>query len=356
MKVLSMNSELTQAVRAALSAITPPWADRPLSETGAEMVVADGRASIAIAAPRDAGARAEDVRLAAEAAAARVPGVKSARAILTAHGPAPAGGGHKPLPGRGAPAGRIDLPGVNSVIAVASGKGGVGKSTVAANLAVGLARRGRRVGFLDADIYGPSAPTLFGLHGPADIKDDRIQPRAAHGISVLSMGFMVDPDQALIWRGPMVMGAVSQMLADADWGALDALIIDTPPGTGDAHLTLAQRAPLSGVVLVTTPQNLAYDDARRSAQMFARLETPVFGVVENMSYMTGPDGSRLTPFGEGGGARLAEAASAPLLARLPLDPALRETGDAGAPLLAGDRETPARAALLQMVEAVDGRL
>ncbi len=356
MKVLSMNSELTQAVRAALSAITPPWATRPLSEAGADIAVSDGRASIAVAAPRDAGARAEDVRLAAEAAAAGVPGVKTARAILTAHGPAPKGGGHKPLPGRGAPAGKIELPGVRSVIAVASGKGGVGKSTVAANLAVGLARKGRRIGFLDADIYGPSAPTLFGLDGPATIKDDRIQPRTAHGISVLSIGFMVDPEKALIWRGPMVMGAVSQMLADADWGELDALIIDTPPGTGDAHLTLAQRAPLSGVVLVTTPQNLAFDDARRSGQMFERLEVPVYGVVENMSYMTGPDGTRLTPFGEGGGAKLAESVKAPLLARLPLDPALRETGDAGAPLLAGDRDAPAREAFLELVEAVDRRL
>lgn len=352
-KALSMNTRLTDAAKAALKDVTPPWSDRPLSASGAEVSVAGDKATVVIETPREAGPAAEDVRLAAEAAVRAVSGIAEARAILTAH-QSPASGGHAPLPtGRGAPKGPITLPGVKRVVAVASGKGGVGKSTVAANLAAGLARRGRRVGFLDADIYGPSAPTLFNLEGPPEIREEKIQPLAAFGVKVLSIGFMIEPEKALIWRGPMVMGAVSQLLGDADWGELDALIIDTPPGTGDAHLTLAQRAPLSGVLLVTTPQDLAYADARRSGKMFRRLSVPILGVVENMAFLQGPGGSLVRPFGEGGGARLAAEFEAPLIASLPLDPALQKSGDDGAPLLAGDEDAPSRDALERVVDALE---
>ena len=354
-----MNSTLTTGVREALRPLSSPWTGVSLAEAGCDIVVAGSRATVTIEVPSGAGAEAETLRLDAEAAAMTVEGVNTARAILTAHrtaGPAQkpqARGGHAPIgTGKGAPKGPIELPGVRSVVAVASGKGGVGKSTVAANLAVGLAKKGLKVGLLDADIYGPSAPVLFALQGRAEVKDEKIVPREAFGVRIMSIGLMLDADKALVWRGPMVMGAVSQMLADTGWGELDVLVVDTPPGTGDAHLTLAQKAPLTGVVIVTTPQELALADARRGAEMFRTLKVPVIGVVENMSFMEAPDGTRLAPFGEGGGAALAQTLDAPLLAQLPLDPRLRETGDAGAPLLTNDETSVAAQALYKIVAAV----
>ena len=243
-------------------------------------------------------------------------------------------------PGMGPHGGPIEkksLPGVQHIVAVASGKGGVGKSTVAVNLAAALASRGLRVGMMDADIYGPSLPTMLGVQGKPFADDDKkIIPLEAHGIKVMSIGFLVDTNEPVIWRGPMVMGVVRQFLQDVRWDPLDVLIIDLPPGTGDAQLTMIQAVDLSGSVIVTTPQDVAVLDAIRGVQMFRKLDVPVFGVVENMSYLDLPGGGRLTPFGEGGGARTAKQFEVPLLAQLPLDGQVREGGDSGTPIALGE--------------------
>ncbi len=219
------------------------------------------------------------------------------------------------------------------IVAVASGKGGVGKSTVAANLAVALARRGLSVGLLDADIHGPSVPMLMGVTARAELKDKRIQPIMAHGVATLSMGMMTDPDRAVAWRGPMASAAMAQMVSEADWGALDLLVIDMPPGTGDITLTLAQKVKPDGVVIVSTPQDLALIDAKRALALFRQLGTPVLGLVENMSLFTCPHCAQTTAiFGEGGVEAAAAVEGLPMLARLPLEPAIRAASDAGRPL------------------------
>lgn len=224
------------------------------------------------------------------------------------------------------------LPKVRHVIAVGAGKGGVGKSTVAVNLAVGLARRGLNVGLLDGDIYGPSAPTLLNLHDTEVTGTQQtLDPMHAHGIKVMTLGKLVDPDKPLIWRGPMAHGAFRQLALQTDWGALDYLIIDLPPGTGDVPLTMAQMVPLSGAVIVCTPQRVAQDDAVRAAGMFAQLDIDVLGVVENMSYFIGDDGKEYDIFGKGGAAKMAERLGLPLLGQIPINTALRANSDAGNP-------------------------
>ncbi len=244
------------------------------------------------------------------------------------------GGGMQP---HGGPILKKAIPGVRRIIAVASGKGGVGKSTVASNLAVALARQGWRVGLMDADIYGPSVPTMFAASGKVFANDEnRVVPKEAHGIRLMSIGFLVPEDEPIIWRGPMVMGVVKQFLQDVAWGELDALIVDLPPGTGDAQLTMIQAVDIAGAVIVTTPQDVAVLDAVRGVEMFRKLEVPVLGVVENMAFLDLPDGSRLHPFGEGGGRRTAERYQVPLLAQVPLDGAIREAGDAGRPVALRD--------------------
>ena len=222
------------------------------------------------------------------------------------------------------------LPGVKRVIAVASGKGGVGKSTVAANLAAAFVRRGRAVGVLDGDIHGPSLPTLLGVEEREPVfRDGRLQPLEAQGLKSLSIGNLVAADQALAWRGPMVMGALRQLMTDVDWGALDMLLIDTPPGTGDVHLSLAQTKRLDGAVIVSTPQKLALADVRRSVAFFRKVGVPIIGVIENMAWLDGPDGARSYLFGEGGAEAAARALDAPFLGALPIFPDLRIAGDAG---------------------------
>lgn len=244
------------------------------------------------------------------------------------------GGGMQP---HGGPIVKKTIPGVARIIAVASGKGGVGKSTVATNLAIALQRQGWRVGLMDADIYGPSVPTMLHLSGRVFANDDKkIVPHEAYGIKAMSIGFLVPDDEPIIWRGPMVMGVVKQFLQDVAWGELDALIIDLPPGTGDAQLTMIQAVDIAGAVIVTTPQDVAVFDAVRGVEMFRKLEVPVLGVVENMSWMDLPDGSRIHPFGEGGGRRTAERYEVPLLAQLPLDGRVREGGDLGRPVALED--------------------
>ncbi len=247
--------------------------------------------------------------------------------------------------------GLVNAP-IRNAIAVASGKGGVGKSTVAVNLAVALAQSGARVGLLDADIHGPNIPTMMGVTKLPPPTSDKMIPATAYGVKMVSMGFLVKPGQPLIWRGAMLHSAIRQFLSDVEWGELDYLIIDLPPGTGDAPLSLAQALPLTGVVIVTLPQQVSLDDASRGLQMFVTLETPILGVVENMSYLTLPDGSRMDVFGTGGGEALAKAANVPFLGAIPMNPSVRVGSDTGKPIVVTDPESDAGQALKQVAETI----
>ncbi|MBY6068335.1 Mrp/NBP35 family ATP-binding protein [Leisingera aquaemixtae] len=280
----------------------------------------------------------EPLRKAAEAAVLSLEGVETVSAALTAHAPqqpAPSlkvGGHPKPQAGPLKPAG------VKRILAVASGKGGVGKSTVSSNLAVALAKQGRKVGLLDADIYGPSQPRMMGATGrPASPDGKTIEPLHAHGVTLMSIGFMLEEGKAVVWRGPMLMGALQQMLGQVNWGELDVLIVDLPPGTGDVQLTLCTKAELSGAIVVSTPQDVALLDARKAMDMFKTLKTPVLGLIENMSFFTCPDcGGEHHIFGHGGVAAEAEALGLPLLGALPIDLETRLAGDSGTPVAAGE--------------------
>jgi len=304
------------------------------------LTVEDGQVRFVVEAPSPELARQmEPVRQAAEAAVAAVPGVTSVSVVLTAHGPAaPKGpapafkvGGH-PKPQK-AP---LNPSGVARILAIASGKGGVGKSTVSSNLAVALARAGRRTGLLDADIYGPSQPRMMGVSKrPASPDGKTILPLTAHGVKMMSIGLMVDPAKAVVWRGPMLMGALQQMLGQVAWGALDILLVDLPPGTGDVQLTLCTKSELTGAIVVSTPQDVALLDARKALDMFATLKTPVLGLIENMSTFVCPDcGSTHHIFGHGGVAAEADKIRTPLLAALPIDLDTRLAGDSGTPIAA----------------------
>jgi len=311
---------------AALADVADPAGGGDVAATGraSGLSLADGVAGLVLAVDgldRDA---AERLRATVEVAVRRVPGVTAARIILTAdRGAAPAGA---------AVAQDSAVPGVRRLLAVASGKGGVGKSTVAANLAVALAKRGLAVGLLDADIYGPSVPTLLGLPGRAQLADGKLLPMTAHGITALSIGMMMATDKAVIWRGPMAASAMMQMIEKADWGVLDVLVIDLPPGTGDIQLTMAQKLKPSGAVIVSTPQDLALIDARRAIAMFAEVGVPVIGLIENMSTFVCPHcGVATDIFGHGGAEDLGAGAGVPFLGSIPLTMALRLASDAGEP-------------------------
>jgi ATP-binding protein involved in chromosome partitioning len=257
----------------------------------------------------------------ARQAVMEIPGVKAVDVKLAAN-----------VPADGRARGLLQLP-IRNAVAIASGKGGVGKSTVAVNLAVVLAKNGARVGLLDADIYGPNVPTMMGVHHLPASRSDKLVPAEAYGVKLMSIGFLVKPDQPLIWRGPMLHSAIRQFLTDVDWGELDYLVVDLPPGTGDAALSLVQSLPLSGGIIVTLPQQVSLDDARRSLEMFRQLEVNVFGVVENMSYLELPDGSQMDIFGAGGGERLAVEAGVPFIGAIPMDPTVRQGGDSGKPVV-----------------------
>lgn len=270
-----------------------------------------------------------------------VPGVQSVQIVMTAHGPAPKPAapslkiGQHPTPQQGGPQ---KLAGVDRIIAVGSGKGGVGKSTVSSNLAVALARQGRRVGLLDADIYGPSQPRMMGVSKrPASPDGKIIEPLTAHGVTMMSLGLMLKDDEAVIWRGPMIMGALQQLLTQVAWGKLDVLIIDLPPGTGDIQLTLCQRTQLTGAIIVSTPQDVALLDARKALDMFQKLKTPVLGLIENMSTFCCPNcGHETQIFGHGGVKAEAEKLDLPFLGELPLALSVRQAGDGGTPIAATD--------------------
>ncbi|MEP1614481.1 MAG: P-loop NTPase [Roseobacter sp.] len=281
------------------------------------------------------------LRDAAEKVVSELPGVGSASVALTAHGPAEKkpeppslkiGGHPKPQEGPSKPSG------VKRILAIGSGKGGVGKSTVSSNLAVALARAGRRVGLLDADIYGPSQPRMMGINKrPASPDGKTIIPLQAHGVTMMSIGFMLEEGKAVVWRGPMLMGALQQMLGQVEWGELDVLLVDLPPGTGDVQLTLCTKSELTGAIVVSTPQDVALIDARKALDMFSTLKTPVLGLIENMSSFVCPDcGSEHAIFGQGGVASEAEALGLPLLGALPIDLETRLAGDNGTPIAAGD--------------------
>ncbi|PWH16722.1 MAG: chromosome partitioning protein [Anaerolineae bacterium] len=259
------------------------------------------------------------------------------------------------VPNDGRMRGLVSAP-VKNAIAVASGKGGVGKSTVSVNLAVALAQSGARVGLLDADIYGPNIPTMMGAPRMPNPRENKLIPAENYGVKIMSMGYLVKPGQPLIWRGPMLNSAIRQFLSDVEWGELDYLIIDLPPGTGDAPLSLAQALPLSGVVIVTLPQQVSLEDASRGLEMFRTLDVPILGVIENMSYLTLPDGSRMDVFGQGGGEKMAQHYGVPFLGAIPMNPNVRIGGDTGQPILISDPQSDAAQALRAAAEAVAARM
>ena len=335
-----------EQVLAALARVPSPGGTTlPDARVLSDVVVSDGKVFFSLTVEAAAVKAWEPVREAAERAVRAIPGVQSALVALTAErSPAAAARGPQPAhvaaqPQRAAhPADKVQpgIPGVDAVIAVASGKGGVGKSTTAVNLALGLRDLGLKVGMLDADIYGPSLPKLLAIkEKPQTVGGTRLKPIERYGLTVMSIGFLIDEETPMIWRGPMVMSAITQMLREVEWGKLDIMVVDMPPGTGDAQLTMAQQVPLKGAVIVSTPQDLALIDARRGVSMFKRVNVPVLGVVENMSYFLCPScGTRSDIFSHGGARHEAERLGVSFLGEVPLHMTIREKSDAGLPVVA----------------------
>ena len=359
-----------QQVQDALTKVATP---RGVALTNAGVLsaisVSDGKVFFSINVEATEARAWESVRAAAEAAVRAIPGVEVAMVALTAErkaGPAAAAppphrhaqgvpnvAAHRPPQGAPSPMSKqAEIPGVAAIIAVASGKGGVGKSTTAINLALGLRDLGLRVGLLDADIYGPSVPRLTGIREKPQLNDDRkMIPLARFGLSIMSIGFLVEEDTAMIWRGPMVMSAITQMLRDVAWGTLDVLVVDMPPGTGDAQLTLAQNVPLKGAVIVSTPQDLSLIDARRGLAMFKKVNVPVLGIIENMSYFQCPHcGTQSDIFGHGGARHEAERLGVPFLGEIPLHMSIRTTSDSGTPVVESEPNGP-HAAIYRAIAA-----
>lgn len=350
-------------IEQALESVIYPGSDKSIAALGmvSEIFIADSKAYFSITVPADKADSMEPLRQAAEKAALSVPGIRSAMVALTADrkpGSAPT---QRPVPKpqTAAPSGqptrtKAGVPGIGAIIAVASGKGGVGKSTTAVNLALGLQALGLRVGILDADIYGPSLPRLLKLSGRPQQGEGRvIMPMENYGLKVMSMGFLVDEEAAMIWRGPMVQSALMQMLREVAWGELDVLVLDMPPGTGDAQLTIAQQVPLAGAVIVSTPQDLALIDARKGITMFKKVEVPLLGVIENMSYFIAPDtGARYDIFGHGGAKAEAERIGVPFLGEVPLTISIREMSDAGTPVVVAEPDGPQARIYRDIAQAV----
>jgi ATP-binding protein involved in chromosome partitioning len=338
----------------ALAAVRDPDKEGDIVSLGmvSGVVVRDGNVGFAIEVEPERGPRLEPLRKAAEAAIEALPGVLSVTAVLTAEARPSQGRTHAPArpaphahgaPAQPSAAGKNALaPGVRAIVAVASGKGGVGKSTVAANLALAMKANGLSVGVLDADIYGPSMPRMLGISGRPTSADGKIlRPMENYGVKCMSIGFLVPEDTPMIWRGPMVMSALKQMLGEVAWGELDIMIVDMPPGTGDAQLTMAQQVALAGAVIVSTPQDIALIDARKGLNMFKKVDVPVLGIIENMSYFLCPHcGHRSDIFSHGGARREAERLGTDFLGEVPLDMAIRETSDDGRPITVSQPDSP----------------
>ncbi len=360
---------LTQAdILRALELVKLPASGQSLSASGrvADILIDGGKVIFAIGIDPTEAAAMEPVRKAAESAVSGLPGVSQVLVGLTADkAPSSAAAqarqqAQRPTPGAGPggptpkAAGVPGVPGVKQIIAVASGKGGVGKSTTTANLSVALATLGLKVGVLDADIYGPSVPKIFGITGkPRLVSGRTLAPMEAYGLKIMSIGFLIDEETPMIWRGPMVISAITQMLREVAWGELDVLVVDMPPGTGDAQLTMAQQTPLAGAVIVSTPQDLALLDARRGVAMFKKVEVPILGIVENMSYFICPEcGTRSDIFAHGGARHEAERLGVPFLGEVPLAMPIRETSDSGRPIVASDPDSAHAKAYLAIARQV----
>jgi len=344
-----------EAILAALDRIIDPKTGKGLAAAGLAqgLIVREGRVTFMLEVASEDAALYAPVREAAERALRNLPGVVRAQVVMTAAARGRAGEsrvrkGAKVSPdpqGQPKASEAEKPPHVHRVIAIASGKGGVGKSTVAVNLACAFTAAGLRVGLLDADVYGPSAPRMMGVDEQPEFEDGKLTPLLAHGVKVMSIGFLVDEGAPMIWRGPMASSAVRQMIADVRWadeaGPLDVLVVDLPPGTGDIQLTLVQKLKIDGVVIVSTPQEIALIDARRAAAMFRKTETPILGVIENMAFFADPTtGAPIFIFGEGGARAEAARLGVPLLAVVPIDIALRQGGDEGRPIVVADPESP----------------
>jgi ATP-binding protein involved in chromosome partitioning len=361
-------AQVTEAqILNALRVVRDPDQDKDIVSLGivTGLVIKDGNIGFAIEVDPKRGPHLEPLRKAAEEAVDKVPGVLSVTAVLTAHSPSGSGGGQpaaQPAPAaqqrpevQSSTGGARELaPGVKAIVAVASGKGGVGKSTTAINLAMALSASGLTVGILDADIYGPSLPRMMGITDKPTSEDGRIlQPLEKHGVKCMSIGFLVPEDSPTIWRGPMVMSALEQMLRDVAWGELDVMVVDMPPGTGDAQLTMSQRVPLAGAVIVSTPQDIALLDARKGLNMFRKVDVPVLGIIENMSMFICPHcGGQSDIFGHGGARAEAELLGVDFLGEVPLHMDIRKTSDAGDPIVVSAPDGPHALAYRGIAEAV----
>lgn len=346
-----MSDAIKDAVKKQLSLVKGPDLTGNLVSLGlvSDIFVTGEKVMFSISVPADRAEELEPLRKAAETAVLDVDGISKVTAVLTAE---KAGGSSAPVPkapaqpksnpmapppSPQAEAAKAGVPGVKHIIAVASGKGGVGKSTTSINLALALSSLGHEVGVLDADIYGPSMPRLLGLTGRPEAEGRLLYPMQNFGIKVMSMGFLVEEETPMIWRGPMVISALTQMLREVAWGDLDVLVVDMPPGTGDAQLTMAQQVPLSGAVIVSTPQDLALIDARKGLNMFRKVDVPLLGIIENMSYFMCPScGERSNIFGHGGARKEADRIGVPFLGEIPLHMRIRETSDSGAPIVVSE--------------------
>jgi ATP-binding protein involved in chromosome partitioning len=320
------------------------------------LVVKDGHVGFSVEVPSEIGEQSEPIRSAAEEAAYSTQGVLSVTAVLTSHNEPKSAPGHGTTASDKRPTAitPVNVDGIGAIIAVASGKGGVGKSTVAVNLAIALHKLGKSVGLLDADVYGPSLPRMMAItEKPKSVDGKILMPIEKFGVKTMSIGFLVAEDTPMIWRGPMVMSALTQMLNDVAWGEIDVLVVDMPPGTGDAQLTMAQRAPLAGAIIVSTPQEIALIDARKGLAMFEKTEVPILGIVENMAYFESPgSGERSYIFGQGGARRTAETLGKPFLGEIPLRMEIRQQSDDGTPIMAIESEGEAAKPFLDIAAEV----
>jgi ATP-binding protein involved in chromosome partitioning len=340
------NQPTKEQILAALSKVQEPELHRDLVTLNMirELTVDGGKVAFTIMLTTPACPLVGQIKKDAEQAVMSVAGVESVAIKMDSD-----------VPNDGRMRGLVSMP-IRNAIAVGSGKGGVGKSTVAVNIAIALAKSGARVGLMDADIYGPNIPTMLGVDRLPPPKENKLIPAVAYDIKMISMGLLVKPGQPLIWRGPMLNSAIRQFLGDVEWGELDYLVVDLPPGTGDAALSLAQALPLSGAIIVTLPQLVSLEDAGRGLNMFRQLEVPILGVIENMSYLDLPDGTRMDIFGSGGGEQLAASMQAPFLGKVPIDPEVRVGGDSGKPIVVAKPESVTAQALTEIARQVAAKV